>query len=150
MTTTEQIDGVRRLLTDYKDVFAAPGGPLGVGHVEPHRIDMGNNAPVKQWTFCMSAEIHKVVQTECEKMLELGVIRDSKSLWSSPVVLVTKKNGDVRFCMDYLLPRTPTRFLTLHNTLGALGGMPVFLYHGFGLRVLADTHGRISARRHLP
>jgi hypothetical protein len=63
--------------------------------------DTGDCAPVKQRSYRMSAEAHKVVQTECAKMLELGVIRESKSPRSSPVVLVTKKNGDVRFCVDY-------------------------------------------------
>jgi hypothetical protein len=41
------------------------------------------------------------VRKELEKMLKLGVIRPSNSPWSSPIVLVTKKDGSVRFCVDY-------------------------------------------------
>jgi hypothetical protein len=62
------VDMIWSLLQNYRDVFVMPGGALGVGQVEAH----------------------DVVQTECQKMLELGVIRESKSPWSSPVVLVTK------------------------------------------------------------
>jgi hypothetical protein len=79
----------------------------------------------------MSAEVHKVVQAECKKMLELGVIQESKSPWSSPVVLVTKKNGEVRFCVDYrrlnaLTIKDSYPLTNISDTLGALGGCRYF------------------------
>jgi hypothetical protein len=74
----------------------------------------------------MSAEAHKIIESDCNKMLELGVIRPSMSPWSSPVVLVTKKNGDVRFCVDYrrlnaLTIKDSYPLPNICDRLGALG-----------------------------
>ena len=34
-------------------------------------------------------------------MKEEGVIRDAKSEWASPVVLIPNSEGSIRFCVDY-------------------------------------------------
>lgn len=43
----------------------------------------------------------KIVQEELEAMLEMGVIEESHNVSSSPVIMVTKKDGSIRFCVDY-------------------------------------------------
>ena len=43
----------------------------------------------------------ELIQKEVKKMLDMGVIRRSKSPWSSPVVIVPKPDGTARFCIDY-------------------------------------------------
>ena len=47
--------------------------------------------------------MHKrdVAQQEIDRMLECGVVEPSSSAWQSPVVLVRKKDGTTRFCLDY-------------------------------------------------
>lgn len=43
----------------------------------------------------------EAVRAEVKKMLELGVIEESHSQWSSPTVLVPKPDGSIRFCNDF-------------------------------------------------
>ena len=42
-------------------------------------------------------------------MLQNGVVRPSTSPWASPIVLVKKKDGSTRFCVDYCKLNDVTR-----------------------------------------
>ena len=66
-----------------------------------HTVDTGNTPPVHVHPRRVSATEAQVIRAEVEAMLDSDVIESSSSPWSSPVVLVRKKDGSVRFCVDY-------------------------------------------------
>ena len=57
--------------------------------------------PIRQPMRCLPKALKATVQTEVQHMLENDIIRPSASPWSSPVVMVHKKDGSWRFCIDY-------------------------------------------------
>ena len=50
---------------------------------------------------CQPVALQNAVDSEVQKILEQGVIQPSFSLWSSPIVMVKKKDGSWWFCIDY-------------------------------------------------
>lgn len=100
LNPTEQ-EQLRKLLEDYSDVFAAEGKPLGRTNLVQHKIHTGDHCPIKQRPRRAPLGQEDVIQRELDSMLEQGVITPSNSPWASPVVLVKKKDGSVRFCIDY-------------------------------------------------
>ena len=74
----------------------------------------------------------EVVQWEVSKMLENGVIRRSTSPWSSPIVLVQKRDGSWRFCIDFRRVNAVTHkdaypLPRIDSTLDSLSGAQFFL-----------------------
>lgn len=83
------------------DLFALDSSELGVTDIVQHTIDTGDNTPVHQQARRIPFALHAKVEEMTAEMLEQGVIRPSQSPWASPIVLVTKKDGTTRFCVDY-------------------------------------------------
>ncbi|GFU64074.1 transposon Ty3-I Gag-Pol polyprotein [Trichonephila clavipes] len=65
-----------------------------------HRIFTGDHAPINQRAYRVSPTERRIIHEEVQKMLDEGIVQPSESPWSSPIVLV-KKNGSWRFCVDY-------------------------------------------------
>ncbi|KAL1259048.1 hypothetical protein QQF64_009625 [Cirrhinus molitorella] len=56
---------------------------------------------VRQRPYRVPEACRHAIEKEIQKMLKLGVIEPSRSPWSSPIVLVPKPDGTLRFCNDY-------------------------------------------------
>ncbi|KAF9763839.1 Retrovirus-related Pol polyprotein from transposon [Nosema granulosis] len=70
----------------------------GIGE---HRIFTTCDRPVIAPTYRMSRELEEEADKIIKKYIEDGIIRESSSPWRSPIVLVKKKNGEYRPCVDY-------------------------------------------------
>ena len=90
------------VLLRYTDLFLTPGSTL-TGHTNEveHEIDTGDGCPIRCAPRQMSPQKMKKEEECVTEMLTGGQIEPSDSPWSSPVVLVTKKDGGTRFCVDY-------------------------------------------------
>ena len=83
------------------DLFALDDAQLGVTTMVEHSIDTGEAKSIKQRPWRTPLVYRKKVVTIFGDMLARRVVVPSRSSWASPVVLVTKKEGSLRFCVDY-------------------------------------------------
>ena len=97
----KQRQGLLALLTRHQDVFASSSEDMGKTSVYRHRIDTGGAKPIRQPARRLPIHQREEADAEVEKMLKRGVIEPSSSPWASPIVLVKKKDGTTRFCVDY-------------------------------------------------
>lgn len=98
---SEQKEQVGKLLLDYEHCFE--GGMYGLGKTDlvKHKIDTGNHPPIKIPPRRLGWAQRRALDEEVDKMMSKGVIEPSDSPWSSPPVLVKKKDSTYRFCVDY-------------------------------------------------
>jgi hypothetical protein len=71
------------------------------GNLVKHKIDTGTHKPIYTHPYRQSPAMQQIITEEVDKWFKHGVIRDSNSPWSSPIVMVKKKNGTWRMCIDY-------------------------------------------------
>ena len=92
---------LRGLLIKYKDTFSRDEWDLGLIHLMEHSIPTGDAAPIKQAPRRVPMAHATEEKRAIEELMQRGVIRESTSSWASPIVLVAKKDGGVRPCVDY-------------------------------------------------
>jgi hypothetical protein len=81
------------------EIFQAPTSVSD--KLQPHTIDLTDSKPIKTPMSRVSHHDHSLIETEVKKLLENGLISSSSSPYSSPIVLITKKDGFSRLCIDY-------------------------------------------------
>ena len=97
---SEHIDKFIHLLHNYQDIFSTRSDPLGQTDIVYHDIKT-SGTPIKMSYRRIPAGLRQEAIEEEERMKKLDVIEPSDSPWAAPVVLVRKKDGTLRYCIDY-------------------------------------------------
>ena len=89
------------LQNEFGDTFAVDKTDFGFTDLVQHRIDVGDHSLIKSKPYHVSFSQHPIIEEQIKTMLEKNIIRPSMSPWSSSMVLVAKKDGSWRFCIDF-------------------------------------------------
>lgn len=97
----KQKNDLKSLLGKYRHCFAFEPHELGEADCVQHVIDTGDHPPICQKPFRVSYFERVEINKQIQGFLDQGIIVPSISPWASPVVLAKKKDGTLRFCVDY-------------------------------------------------
>ncbi len=97
----EQLDTLKALLSQHTDIFEMDSSELGHSNVVQHMINTGDSTPIKQHPYRTPIVQRERIAQLIKQMEGQGIVKPSCSPWASPVVLVPKKDGSTRFCVDY-------------------------------------------------
>ena len=93
-----QTEKVQKLLREFSDVFSNIPSRTNTA---VHSIGTGQANPIRSGPYRIPQSLIDAVDKELDQMLEMGIVRPSTSPWASPVVIVPKPDGNIRFCIDY-------------------------------------------------
>ena len=99
--TVEQCQMVASMLAEFGDVFCKAEYDLGEFALIQHTFNTGEETLVRHRMRCTPLGFQKEEEGHLQKMLSCGVIQPSSSGWASATVLIRKKCGSVRYCIDY-------------------------------------------------
>ena len=139
---------LRDFIADNHAVFSLEEGERGETDLVTMTIDTGDMPPQKQAPRRMPFVVRQEVAKQLGTMQQNGVIQPSSSPWSSPVVMVRKKDGSHRFCVDYRGLNAVTRVDTfplprIDDLLDQPGTFPPWTWPpGFGRYESSQTHAR--------
>lgn len=142
LTPDEQCE-VRALLQKYSGIFSAFEGDLGCTNLISHDIPLTDDVPVRQRYRRIPPSEYEAAKAHIRQLLETQVIRESSSPFASPIVLVKKKDGSLRLCVDYRLLNSKTRkdafpLPRIEESLDALSGA-----HWFSTLDLAAGYNQV-------
>ena len=129
--TDEECQQLWTAMVACRHLFATGKGDLGRTNIVQHQIHTGDQPAIKQRVRRYPAARRENERQLVEDMLAIGIIQESNSAWSSPTVLVKKKDGTTQFCIDYrrLIQVTKVDAYPLphiKDSLNTLGGARFF------------------------
>ena len=119
------------LVREYADIFAWNDLDVGYTEVVKHKIAMIDPTPCSQPYRRIPQSVLGEVKQHLEDLLQRGVIQPSSSSYAAPIVLVRKKSGELRMCVDYRRLNSLTRrdmfpLPRIDECLDAIGGATLF------------------------
>ncbi|GBM12230.1 hypothetical protein AVEN_61261-1 [Araneus ventricosus] len=96
-----QRTAVRKLLKEFQNLFSICDADVGRCNITQHRINTGDHPPIKQYPRRLPLARKKEADNLVKEMVDNGIIEESSGPWASPIVLVKKRDGSTRFCVDY-------------------------------------------------
>ena len=129
--SVEEQEQLYAMLLEHAELFAEQPDDFGRTDKIRHAINTGNAPPVRQQVRRIPPIRREAARKLLSDMLNKDVIRPSSSPWASPIVLVPKKDGSVRFCVDYRKVNDLTRkdaypLPRVDDTLDTLSGSKWF------------------------
>ena len=91
---------LNELFREFSNVFSRREDNLGNTPLLEHTIET-HGAPLQQPYRRQNPAVRRKEMAQVQQMLSNNVIRPSNSPWASPVVMVRKKDGSLRFCVDF-------------------------------------------------
>jgi len=152
--TPEEICKVRQFIIKWKNIFSKDSSDLGKTGIIKHRIDLHDEVPIKERARRIPPMMVDELRQHIQQLKDMGVIEESVSPWSSPIVLVRKKSGELRMCVDYRKLNSKTikdsyRIPTIEELIDTLGGASWFatldLSSGYHQVEIEESHRERTA-----
>ena len=129
--TDEQRVSVQQMLGENAGVFARDESELGSFEGLEMKINLTDNVPVRRHYNSIPRPLYEDVRNHITDMLHRGIIQPSISSYSSPLVLVRKKDGNLRICVDYRAVNAKAvgesnPIPRIQDIIDSLGGMTFF------------------------
>jgi hypothetical protein len=99
--TQEETRRLKELIQEFQHLFALGNEDLSQTHLIEHTIDVEGYVPIKSKPRQPPHHLKSKVDEMVKSFLDNNIARHSSSPWASPVVMVRKKYGTMRFCVDY-------------------------------------------------
>uniref|UniRef100_W6NC16 Putative tick transposon n=1 Tax=Haemonchus contortus TaxID=6289 RepID=W6NC16_HAECO len=97
----EEDSALWRIVTEYDKAFAVEDSKLTQTDLVIHEVDTGGTPPIRQQGRPVLIGARAECKGMLKELLDRGIIEASESEWASPVVMVKKKDGSLRLCIDY-------------------------------------------------
>lgn len=136
--TNDQKERLKKFMDNNGDIFSNDLSELGVTNCGYHEIETEDSMPIRLPPYRAAPAIKTEIEKQVDNMKEHNIIQPSTSPWTSPVVLVKKKDGSYRFAVDYRRLNSITKPMSyplpnLDDVFDAIGEAKATVYSSLDL-----------------
>ena len=133
--TAQLSEGIRAqfatMLEKFRHVFSENDQDLGRTGLEVHHIPTGNARPIRLPPRRAPMHLRADIEQQVQAMLAQGIVEECTSPWAAPLVVVKKKDGSNRICVDYRALNDVTEkdghpIPRIGDSIDALAGAAIF------------------------